>query len=326
MAHQTKRKNLIYCRAVFLKKRTNLQSSLKRAFLSKKLATERLEVIGLQDDADGHTRFVNSKVHWRGMQFGTMVSFTPGQNRHVLGLLDDKEEVPVAQLAPPPDEDGRRREFVNSLLYFGVLDNHVILAQAADLRFQTLEAHLNWLLRESGAIDTNNGLSLEREITVDVKKRAKKTPVRRVSIAQPLVSKVERDDALSVRTKRETFRPVGLGIDILKRLMTDDLLPNGFDFSKIAGDDQVFVEISVGYKGRHNDEYDKALRSIVAASKHVDEDDLRIEFDGSSRAHRGQLFVGAPVGIRHVNGLPDPEDVWAKMHEQMKQWLDENQV
>jgi hypothetical protein len=325
MAQESKKKNLIYCRASFLKKKSNLQAALKRAFENRKLVKERIEVIGQPDDSDGYSRFINSKVIWRQMQFGTLVSFTPGQNRHVLGIVEDEEEVPVAQLAPPIDDAGHRQEFVNSVLHFGVLDNHLILAQAADLRFQTLEAHLNWFLRESGAIGNENGLSLDREITVDVRKRARKNPVKRVTVSQPLVASVERDDKMSISTKRETFRPFGRGVDILKRLMSDEILPKSFDFTKIAGVDEVFVEVSVSYRGRHNAQYDKALRSIVGAAKHIDEDSLQVQFE-DGKAHKGKLLVGEPRHIRHVNGLPDPEDMWTKMHEQMKQWLDEKQI
>lgn len=325
MKHESKQKTLIYCRAEMLKSKPTLQAALAKAFKAKAMARERFEMLGGDAEEQRVVRFINDHPEWRGMRFGALLMYTPGRNQHVMDIAKDAESLPVAQLAPPADEAGQRQEFLDSILYFGVLDDHLIVCQSQSLKAPTLDDHLNWLLRESRAVSTDNGLNLCRELSVDLKKRAKRTPVKRVTIGRMMVDDYEELDEGTAR-KRRRLRPVGVGPDILRRLLSENIFEgSGIDLESLAGEDDLRLEVSLSYRGRHRDALDNAMRSIVGAAKFVDEQDIKVEFE-DGKGKDGKLFVGERRSIRHVNGLVDPEDMWSKMHEQLRDWLDNDQV
>ncbi len=165
---------LSYCKARMLQKGKSLQQLLRSA--AKKLDTieKRTESLGGADGGSGVVRFLNDNMATKGMQFGVLLMYTPGKNAAVMEMIRNQQNAKVFLLAPK-SKDGSRQEFLESMLYFGVLDNHLILKQAARLRFTALDAHLNWFLHEAGVFSKDDGLSLEKAIDFKLKEQIKKT-------------------------------------------------------------------------------------------------------------------------------------------------------
>lgn len=64
-----------------------------------------------------------------------------------------------------------RKEFIDSVLYFGVIDNHVAIIQSRSLTARTLESYLGWLLGEAAkALPANSALILKMLRTRQLKK------------------------------------------------------------------------------------------------------------------------------------------------------------
>ncbi len=147
---------------------------------------------------------------------------------------------------------------------------------------------------------------------------------------EPLLDSAELPDksAVGKRTTKK-FKPAGKGLELLRLAMNLDKLPSGLDYQKLALEEDLEVEISLSYRGHADDANDKAMKSLVQAAKHVDEDKLDVKFRGARTGkgkNVGKIYVSEKRGVNHINGFPDPMDMWSEMHEVMKHWIDTKQV
>jgi hypothetical protein len=99
----------------------------------------------------------------------------------VVNLDEEAEEYALTQLAPP----GQLDEFLESQLYFGVLEDHVAVVQSKSLRAGHLEAYLNWLLKErtsllpaSARLILRDHISLPRGARLKKLQQVKKVTLR----------------------------------------------------------------------------------------------------------------------------------------------------
>ena len=139
---QTSTRTLSYKRATFLNGTPDLQRLLTAALRRHRTVGERMEELHPEDRT---RRFINTHRSQLGMLFGNLLIYSPNRNQALLTVAPDAEELDVRQVAPP-EVDGQRTEFLESILYFGVRGNHVVLLQSAALRARAFEAYLNWLL------------------------------------------------------------------------------------------------------------------------------------------------------------------------------------
>ncbi|HAV4272480.1 TPA: hypothetical protein JIQ67_18115, partial [Acinetobacter baumannii] len=126
------------------------------------------------------------------MFFGELIIVESGKAQAVLKIdSDDATEFPIKTYLTddlPDDEDGVdatevvRKEFIDSVLYFGVIDNHVAIIQSRSLTARTLESYLGWLLGEAAkALPENSALILKDAPNPTVKQKLESTPAKTIS-------------------------------------------------------------------------------------------------------------------------------------------------
>ena len=152
---QTGTRVLHYKRATFLHDGQDLQSLLAAALRRRQTVGDRMEELHPEERTK---RFINSYRSQMGMLFGNLLIYSPDRNQALLTVSPDASELDVRQVAPP-EIGGQRTEFLQSILYFGVRDNHVVVLQSAALRARALEAYLNWLLNsDPNLLGEDNGV------------------------------------------------------------------------------------------------------------------------------------------------------------------------
>lgn len=92
--------------------------------------------------------------------FGVLVQYVPGSNPVVLTDDESAKSITVEQMAVPRTDDGKRREPLEGMLFFAVIENHLVLMQSSALRADHLEKHLLWLLHHSKALEGTNTMQL----------------------------------------------------------------------------------------------------------------------------------------------------------------------
>jgi hypothetical protein len=321
MARETKRKQLHYRRATFLKPTGRPLQELIEEALSK-LTPVKLRFEHLKNVSPDETwrRFINTHRAALGMQFGNLVLYASEQNRAIIAIDDNADELDIEQIAPPTSNDGRRREFLESILYYGVKQNHVVLLQSMSLRARELELHLNWLLREANLIDQHNAVFLNNFAPQMTHEKLEQAEVKSVKLGTPLFDYYDEiiEPMADSKSVKKRFKPFGEGIEILKPLVGNRIADLSWDELEASSNLEVFVEIT--YKRQTDSGSQKLLNRLTTALRHAGDDDIRIELKDGGVVVGSDLQIKSFKGIAAYNGMLDPQDVFLKMSE----WLLEN--
>lgn len=316
MKAETKPKTIHYRRATFLQGNNDLQSVLNKALGKLKNVGQRLEDLSAEDQSH---RFINRNVRQLGMLFGSLMVYAEGTNRPLVTIETDKPELNVEQIAPP-SKDGKRREFLDSILYFGIKNNHVLLAQSAALNSRHMESHLFWLLHQADALSEEDGVSLDDYMPQATRQKIEKAHVRKVSIGTPLETKPAMEEGSSARSvekvKRLRYTPSGLGFDFLRVALGDQWLKK-LRLDEALDDSRLQVSLEISYSYKTSEKSQKLLDEIANSLRHVNEEDIRIKLRNNSVIHGKEMKLSAPLHVRTHGGVIDESDLYPKMHE----WL-----
>lgn len=139
----------------------SLQEMIELALNRLSIVKNRYQIVSV-DSHDGEDtgvqqahQFMNNKVQRWSILFNELVRYSDGTNKSIITIDENATFFPIAQIAPPASDDGKRREFLDSIMHVAFLKNHVVLIQSPILRTRELEKYITWLLRTAGLI--NNG-------------------------------------------------------------------------------------------------------------------------------------------------------------------------
>lgn len=316
----SKRKLLHYRRATFLKPLgKSLQDCLEHALAKRTPVKLRFkDLSGDPKDEDGWQQFINTHRSALGMEFGNLVLYAHDQNKQVLALDEDADELDIRQISPPPSRDGLKNQFLESILYYGARDNHLILLQSVAMRARDFESYLNWLFRAAGIFDESNAVFLNNHAPQVTRETLDQSEVKSVRIGTSLTdATLYESPAASVRTK---FRAFGEGIEVLRAIMPERMKDLTWADLTASNNLEVFVEVT--YKRQTDDASQTALNKIASALRHVSDDDIRIELKGGTTMVGSQLQVKSYINVDTYGGVVDPTDLFSKMSDFLVQLLD----
>ncbi len=140
--------------------RTSLKTKLDRALKTLQKVGDRRFNTSTPEDPCYHivSSYHNSKPNESGFTFGTLMTYTPGKD--TLFIIDDDQapDVLLEQLTAEVTKEGKRREFLESLIYFCVKGNHISLIQSQHLKSDHLCRYMTWLLKQAGEIHQSDSL------------------------------------------------------------------------------------------------------------------------------------------------------------------------
>ncbi len=271
-----------------------------------------------ENEDTGFRRFINTHRSALGMEFGSLVLYAGGVNKQTLTIDKSADEVDVEQIAPPQTIDGRRREFLESILYYGVQDNHVVLLQSMALKSREFEDYINWLLKKAGVITEENNVFLNNYAPKITKEKLEQATVKSVKIGTPLYSTFEEVINNNVTSVKKRFRPMGEGLDILRLIAPHRL--DDITFDEIQEDSNLEVFVEVTYKRQTDNDSQDLLNKLTQALRHVGDDDIKIELKGAGTILGSELQIKSFKNIESHNGIVMPKSAFERMHE----WLADN--
>lgn len=140
--------------------RTHLKAKLDRALKNLQKVGERRFNTSTPEDPCYHivSSHQNANSHESGFTFGTLMTYTPGKDN--LFIIDDDQapDVLLEQLTAEVTKEGKRREFLESLIYFCVKGNHIALIQSQHLKSDHLCRYMTWLLKRAGELHDGESL------------------------------------------------------------------------------------------------------------------------------------------------------------------------
>jgi hypothetical protein len=287
----------------------NLQSLLKAAFSKHVTIGDRAEKLRENDQ----TRFVTLHKIREGVLFGVVICYTEGNNQATVGVDLTQTELSLQQIEPPTDAAGKKNEFIEGTLYFGVRENHIVLLQSRGFRSGQFEDHINWLLRHK--LPENQHPELVKIVDVAPANAGphQRSGVKTLTI-QTQVEFQPTVEALVMQTKGKAIELVKKAVELYGRSSTEAF---GFEEALKTGD--IGVTLQVKYNRRGTDP--KAMLDNLAAQfTHTDDDYFKmdLEIPGFGIVGIDTLRIKERFRIETINGLPEPNSVFRKMRE----WLE----
>jgi len=337
MKSETRRKIIHYKRAVLTKNHVTLQNLLDEALKAgsnAEKALNRREVINPDDES---FRLINHHKNYSGMFFGQLIFFEAGRSQRLITLDDDADYYKIDAITSDAigkqgneqkstEEDvKKRREFIDSMLYFGVLDNHIVVMQSAALKSRELETHLSWFLGTcTELINKNSALILQDKPTEDSIKKIEQFPVKSVHLGTSVETRAEqedvakksadnRDSKTDSMARKVKWIPCGMGVDVIQAALGEDWF-NQLNLQDSLDDANLQVSLEISYLRRTTSNGQKMLDNIASSLRHIDEADVKIELYGGGTIQGNELKLSGPVSVKTLNGLVDENDLYNQMH------------
>lgn len=284
---------------------------------------------------DGSFRVINHSREYNGVLFCQMIYFEPGKSQAFITIDDDADSYTLDaftndKLNEASDEETRekekhRKEFVDSLLYFGVFENHVVVLQSSALRSRELEAHLGWLIGTFGA-ESMVTVILSDQPSQDTYDRIARAPVKKISIGSPVETQpqasdeqespkpVRPSDEQHLDAKKVKFYPAGRAANILSAAIGADWFDR-FDLEDDLDDANLQVSLEITYMRKTTKEGQRVLDNLAVSMRHMSDEDVTVELKGGGTLKGQDLKMSGPISIAKLdNGLLDEGVLYHRMH------------
>jgi hypothetical protein len=305
----------------------------------------RREQINPSDSQSGY-RLINRSNTFQTLLFGQLILFEQGKSQALMTISDDVafydiNSITSEQIKLDGDENAStevqekvKREFIDSILYFGVLGNHMVIVQSSSLRARDLETHLSWLIHSfSSSFNNNSTLMLRDKPSAEVIQRMNTAPVKRITLGSvPVKSqgdgdgviiqnspdhnhKIEAKDSVK-KVRKVRFMPTGKGGSILRaafgeQWFSDLRLEDSLDESNLQ------VNLEITYFRKTTADGQKVMDTLASSLRHTDSDDIEIELQGGGKIKGDDLKLSGNISVQYNNGLIDENDLYLHMHK----WL-----
>lgn len=321
----TSKRKVYYRKTEFTtpQKRT-LQQMTADALSQHQIAQNRSEAIGSQAN---ELRLIGRYKEVNGFLCGQLVTFERGSYQTVIN--DDPTAKTLSLNAvTPPVIDNVQQQYVPGVLYFALLQNHVVVVQSSAVRTSAFEQHLAWLLRtKSGILSNHEGFVLKDEPQPATKAKIRKSHVKSVSLGRPLMTESvgKSDDGTKDMQagKTKKFQPDGVFINFFKDFFNDSeqFEKLGLENGLFDGNLEVWIEIRYPKRQRSKSEDSiKLLDNLGIALRDIDEDQAKLELSDGSVVQGRDLRISSNLEIKiSEKGLPEEDDIF----NEMGSWLQE---
>lgn len=330
MADSKKQKKTVYYKRAEISPRgRTLQEYLEHVFTLVPRPSDRLEDL---DDDGTIKRFINSHRSLYGMLFGQLMRYEPGKDQAVFVLDNESDEYPVETIGIPQNDDGKTREFIESVLYFGVLENHMVVLQSQSLKARDLESYLAWLLYErTKLIPTETIFCLSDQTTKSARKKIEEAHVRTVKIGAPLLSSVEKTDSTPEKKKKKNkqqalhFHPTGRGFDAIAaflgpRWRKKIKLKDALDEANLR------INMEITYIRKTTQSAHDVLDNIATSLRHLEPDDVQIELEGGGILKGSELKFSGKLDVMTYNGIISTRELYNEMVTWLKGRIGEGKI
>lgn len=307
-------KAIWYKRAKIQGQEASLRTLLAGALSRRPKASERLM-------GDVEQTGVNLFQVHEDLLFGQFLSFMPGMRQTMMTFDANKTAFDLEALAAEQTSDGKKREFVESIGYFGVIDNHVMLVQTKALTARDFEEYLLWLLTQ--ATDSLPGgtlLVLDDPAATVARAKAARSNVRGVTIGGQVKSVATPETAEGKAITRHELEAGAL--NALRGFLAPDVFDR-LSMSESLDGDNIELRLTVRIKGRRvaSDAGQELLRTIGRATRHMDPRDYALELDRNGELKGSDLKLRRSVSVatHEAGGLVDESALILHMVDWLKE-------
>lgn len=252
---------------------------------------------------------INHASSHQSMFFGELIIIESGKAQAVLKIDNDNAtEFPIKTYLTEdlPDDEGEtqnevnRKEFIDSVLYFGVIDNHVAIIQSRSLTARTLESYLGWLLGEAAkALPNNSALILKDAPNPAIKEKLDSTPAKTIAISSGIgstelqpIHNVESNVPAKIDYKIEDNV-----LDVLKSAFGVDL--DNLKFEDSLDDANLKLKLTLTYNRKTSKSGQKVIDTVASSMRH--NDDYVITLEDGTRVTADNLKMSGKISVETIN-------------------------
>ncbi|HGF8956740.1 TPA: hypothetical protein ACJCW2_001163 [Yersinia enterocolitica] len=334
-----KRRTVHYKRAVIGGSKQRLQSILEEALGEGgifELASSRKEQIDPKDPTGGF-HLINKSQNYESILFGQFLLFEPGKTQATITMEDNAQSykidpITTASLKKKKGDKGTEKEFVESILYFGVYKNHVLIVQSAALRAKEFEQHINNLFANNSASTTGiTSIIFNDKPANSIVKRLEESPVKSVVLGRSPIDSEQmelhpkkdqvalRQEIKSLESKTIQFKPTGIGTKILNTVLGDGWASK-LDLEDSLDEANLNVKLEISYNRTTTGSGQFVLDSIASSLRDLDNDNVRVELKNGGVITGKQLKLSDSLNVQVCEGLLSEDDLYLKMYK----WLSTN--
>lgn len=317
----TRRRKVYYKSVVMPSAKNNLQELLQLALQEGSLlylAKDRHQLI---NSSSKDFILLNHHTNYNGMLFGQLVFVEYDVTKTFLTLDETTQEYlikpfdinEIQSKSKDSKTEELKNQFINSILYFGVFENHLVLMQSPSLKATHLEDYLKWLLSLAGLFQATEFLSLSDKVNEESQKILKKNPAKCLQIGANLESKSVHDSSMVTEAKSASFNVIGSGMDILKRLIGADKL-EGLKLKDNLDSSNLKMYVVMTYNNKTTESGQKVMDTVATALRHMPDDDYQIVLKNGGTIKAGELRISKELSLDTMNGVINESNLWSQMH------------
>lgn len=278
--------------------------------------------------------FINHKSEHQEMLFAELLFVEKGKAQSFMHIDPSSNEFEIKpftvnELPDESLEEGqseiKQKEFVDSVLYFGVIDNHVALVQSRSIRSRHLEQHLGWLLGSniSSALPKDSALILSDVPDQKTHEKLADSPARKLHIGSDikgvtdhkLVSSTEQ-----IKTESMVFKVQSKIVNILKEMTGVDI--SDLELKDSLDDANLKLKVVLTYDRKTSECGQFILDSVASSMRHMEDDDFQIELSNGAILKGGELKISSPIKVETINGSVNRNGLKNELYK----WLKQNAV
>ncbi|MBH3155868.1 hypothetical protein I5P92_08765 [Serratia ureilytica] len=337
MSKEIKNKKIIYKDVSIPGSAKTLQQMLQELLTKHTKADMRKEMVNPNEE--NLFRLINKNETFQGVLFCQLVAFEPGHSQRYIQLKNDAESYEIRSVTSEElskmsvteaeslqtEQEKIIREFIDSILYFGVFGNSIVVMQSRALTTRELEIHLKWLL---GTLTNNIPPECLLKVTdkpkEEIIEEVLKRPVKSVSIGAPVAA----INDMSQGSANPSWVPTGTASDMLK-IMLAEKWENFIKSSKLEDcldDANLEVTLKITYKRKTSDSGERMLRNLVDATRHYPDEDVTVEMVGGTKLTGKDIRLWNTVKLTMHNSLIDEHELYSQMHEWLMTLVNAGQI
>jgi hypothetical protein len=312
-AYVPKSRTFTYKTLSFLGKPFDLQKLLIEAY--KALPRARSRSKHLPEDEDVR-RVMNFGDPTRNMTTGMVYDYTKGQSKSCVEEDEDAQNFSISAIAPPSDGK-KRREFLDSIIYFAILENHIVMLSSVSTGLSHLESYLNWLLLEAGVIKESQAFRLVDRLPDNVRLRGVKSiKFKEGNAFRPTAGRPKSDSATVEKNIIPDSHITNAVKTMVKQLLQEQR--GSKSLAEVAHPDDIDVKIEIICKNLRKDDEEPMLDDMAELFRHTQGVDAEFELVGGGTVNSDKMKISQIKSIRCIGGIPDSADLWSKMAD----WLE----
>ncbi|KYN81366.1 hypothetical protein ATY35_19960 [Vibrio cidicii] len=336
MSKETKRRTINYKLVKLGNHPLTLQQMLEATLLDKKSKFHKATIRRESLTEDGNSfRFINRFTNYENdMLLCQIVQFEQGLSQMTIVIDEDADMFEVNPISAKDikqssvsKEKRNATEFLESMAYFGVMGNHMVVMGSQALKSRDLERYLQWYLNTLTEQNISSAIILSDKPTAKAMKQLETSEAKSVSIgsdilyeqevtAMPDAPKTEAYEHDVTEAKSVRWRPSGLGADILELLKNNGYI-GAFDLNETLDDANLQVSIEFKYSRKTTKSGQKVIDTLSSSLRHLDKEDVKINLKGGGEIKGDDLKLSHQINLGFYEGKVDEPDLYY----QMKKWL-----